>query len=400
MSQIAVTRDQKNKKGMHPFVKYLLRNLLIYFISLGIVIGTVLWAVRQVQLLLFEPVDVKDKTSVTVDIPMGTSVRGIAEILHEKGLIRNTGVFRFYVELTDKASKLKAGRYMLSRSMTPQQILDELITGEAAVDTVKVTIPEGFSIRDIANYLQNFEKDGQKVFQFTAEQFIDAAKQFDKFAEDYTFLYEIPEARRSGEYPLEGYLFPDTYIVYVDSTPDDIIRKMLSTFERKVYFAEFRNVPLLTRIEELGMTLDQVITLASVVQEEAAVKDEFYKISAVFHNRLNIDMPLQSCATVQYALGSSERKPFLTNEEISVDSPYNTYKHKGLPVGPIASPGQLAVEAVLYPEEEFMNPEKPVLFFVYAGDNRHEFSYTAEEHAKAKQKYERRWKESQNQNQE
>jgi UPF0755 protein len=400
MSQIAVTRDQKNKKGMHPFVKYLLRNLLIYFISLGIVIGTVLWAVRQVQLLLFEPVDAKDKTSVTVDIPMGTSVRGIAEILHEKGLIRNTGVFRFYVELTDKASKLKAGRYMLSRSMTPQQILDELITGEAAVDTVRVTIPEGFSIRDIANYLQNFEKDGQTVFQFTAEQFIDAAKQFDKFAEDYTFLYEIPEARRSGEYPLEGYLFPDTYIVYVDSTPDDIIRKMLSTFERKVYFAEFRNVPLLTRIEELGMTLDQVITLASVVQEEAAVKDEFYKISAVFHNRLNIDMPLQSCATVQYALGSSERKPFLTNEEISVDSPYNTYKYKGLPVGPIASPGQLAVEAVLYPEEEFMNPEKPVLFFVYAGDNRHEFSYTAEEHAKAKQKYERLWKESQNQNQE
>ncbi|MFO7153750.1 MAG: endolytic transglycosylase MltG [Caldicoprobacter oshimai] len=400
MSQITVAGKQKNKKEIHPFVKYLLRRLLIYFISLGIVLGTVLWAVRQVQILLFEPVDANDKTAITVEIPMGTSVRGIAEILYEKGLIRNAGVFRFFVELTDKASKLKAGRYMLSRSMTPQQILDELITGEAAVDTVRITIPEGFSIRDIANYLQNFEKDGQKVFKFTAEQFIDAAKQFDKFAEDYTFLYEIPEARRSGEYPLEGYLFPDTYIVYVDSTPDDIIRKMLSTFERKVYFAEFQNVPLLTKIEELGMTLDQVITLASIVQEEAAVKDEFYKISAVFHNRLNIDMPLQSCATVQYALGSSERKPFLTNEEISIDSPYNTYKHKGLPVGPIASPGQLAVEAVLYPEKEFMNPEKPVLFFVYAGDNRHEFNYTAEEHAKAKQKYERLWKESQNQNQE
>lgn len=400
MSQIAVTQDQKNKKDMHPFVKYLLRNLLIYLISLGIVAGTVLWAVRQIQLFLFEPVDANDETGITVDIPMGTSVRGIAKILYEKGLIRSAGIFRLFVELTDQGSKLKAGRYVLSKNMTPQQIVDVLTTGETAVDTVKITIPEGFSIRDIANYLQNFEKDGQKVFKFTAQEFIQAAKQFDKFAKDYTFLYEIPEARRSGEYPLEGYLFPDTYIVYVDSTPDDIIRKMLSTFERKVYFAQFRGVPLLTRIDELGMKLDQVVTLASIVQEEAAVKDEFYKISAVFYNRLKIDMPLQSCATVQYALGSSERKPFLTNEEIAVDSPYNTYKNKGLPVGPIASPGQLAVEAVLYPDEEFMNPKKPVLFFVYAGDNRHVFSYTAEEHAKAKQKYEKLWKESQNQKKE
>lgn len=400
MSEVAVTRDQKKRKGIYPFIKSVVRNLLIYLISLGIVMGVVLWAVRQVRILLFEPVDVKDHTTVTVDIPMGTSVRGIAKILYENGLIRSTGVFRFYVELTDKASKLKAGRYKLSRNMTPQQILDELITGEAAVDTVKITIPEGFSIRDMANYLENFEKDGQKVFRFTAQQFIETAKQFDKFAEEYTFLYEIPEVRRNGEYPLEGYLFPDTYIVYVDSMPDDIIRKMLSTFEKKVYYAEFRDVPLLTAIEERGMTLDEVITLASIVQEEAAVKDEFYKISAVFHNRLNIDMPLQSCATVQYALGRSERKPFLTNEEIAVDSPYNTYKYKGLPVGPIASPGQLAVEAVLYPDEEFMNPKKPMLFFVYAGDNRHEFSYTAEEHARAKQKYEKLWKDSQNKNKE
>jgi len=398
MAETVVTQEQKNRRGMHPFVKSLLRNFLIYLISLGIVMGVVLWVVHQVEILLFEPVDVKDETGVTVEIPMGTSVRGIAEILYENGLIRNTGVFRFYVELTDKASKLKAGRYVLSKNMTPQQILDELITGEAAVDTVKITIPEGFSIRDMANYLQNFEKDGKKVFGFTAQQFIDAAKQFDKFAEDYTFLYEIPEDRRTGEFPLEGYLFPDTYIVYIDSTPDDIIRKMLSTFERKVYYAEFRDVPLLTALEERGMTLDDVITLASVVQEEAAIKDEFYKISAVFHNRLNIDMPLQSCATVQYALGSSERKPFLTNEETSVDSPYNTYKYKGLPVGPIASPGQLAVEAVLYPDEEFMDPKKPMLFFVYAGDNRHVFSHSAKEHAEAKEKYEKLWKESQNKN--
>lgn len=398
MSEIAATHNQKNKKNMHPFVKSILRNLLVYLISLGIVMGVVLYAVRQLQVLLFEPVDAKDETGITVDIPMGTSVRGIAEILYENGLIRNTGLFRLYVELTDKGSKFKAGRYVFSKNMTPQQIVDELITGEAAVDTVKITIPEGFSIRDIANYLQNFEKDGQKVFGFTAQEFIEAAKQFDKFAEDYTFLYEIPEARRTGEYPMEGYLFPDTYIVYIDSTPDDIIRKMLSAFERKIYYAEFRDTPLLTMLEEQGMTLDEVITLASIVQEEAAAKDEFYKISAVFHNRLNIDMPLQSCATVQYALGSSERKPFLTNEEIAVDSPYNTYKHKGLPVGPIASPGQLAVEAVLYPDEEFMNPKKPMLFFVYAGDNRHVFSYTAEEHAKAKEKYEKLWKESQNKN--
>jgi Predicted periplasmic solute-binding protein len=121
MSEVAVTRDQKKRKGIYPFIKSVVRNLLIYLISLGIVMGVVLWAVRQVRILLFEPVDVKDHTTVTVDIPMGTSVRGIAKILYENGLIRSTGVFRFYVELTDKASKLKAGRYKLSRNMTPSR---------------------------------------------------------------------------------------------------------------------------------------------------------------------------------------------------------------------------------------------------------------------------------------
>ncbi|NLX70928.1 MAG: endolytic transglycosylase MltG [Clostridiales bacterium] len=400
MSDIMVSEKQKEKKGLHPIIKHIIRQSMIYIISFGIVFAMFYMAANEINRLLFEPMDANDETEITVEIPMGTSVRGIAEILYENGLIRNKGVFRMFIELSDKASKLKAGRYVLSKNMDPQQILDELVTGEAAVDTVQITLREGLCIRDMASYLEKFKKDDQKVFSFTAQEFIDAAKDIDKFASEYPFLNEIPEERRNLEFPLEGYLFPDTYIVYMDSSPDDIIRKMLSAFERKLYYAEFQEVPLLSKIEEIGMTLDEVITLASIVQTEAAVKDEFYKIAAVFHNRLNIDMPLQSCATVQYALGRSERKPFLTNEEIAVDSHYNTYKYKGLPVGPIASPGQLAVEAVLYPDEEFMNPKKPVLFFVYAGDNRHEFSYTAEEHARAKQKYEKLWKDSQNKNKE
>ncbi|NLO82814.1 MAG: endolytic transglycosylase MltG [Clostridiales bacterium] len=398
MSEITVSEKQKGKKGLHPIIKHMIRQLLIYIISFGIVFGLFYTAVNELNRLLFEPMDANDDTGITVEIPMGTSVRGIADILYENGLIRNKGVFRMFVELSDKGSKLKAGRYVLSKNMDPQQILDELVTGEAAVDTVQITIREGLCIRDIASYLEKFEKDDKKVFSFTAQEFIDAAKDVDRFAAEYPFLYEIPEERRNGEFPLEGYLFPDTYIVYMDSSPDDIIRKMLDTFERKLYYAEFNDVPLLTKIEEMGMTLDQVITFASIVQTEAAVKDEFYKIAAVFHNRLNIDMPLQSCATVQYALGRSERKPFLTNEETSVDSPYNTYKYKDLPIGPIASPGQLAVEAVLFPYEEFMDPEKPMLYFVYAGDNKHEFNYSYNAHSKAKDKYEKLWKESQQEN--
>jgi UPF0755 protein len=396
MSEIMVSEKPKGKKGLPPIIRHIIRKTMIYIISFGIVLAMFYTAVNEINRLLFEPMDTKDETEITVEIPMGTSVRGIAEILYNNGLIRNKGVFRMFIELSDKASKLKAGRYVLSKNMDPQQILDELVTGEAAVDTVQVTLREGLCIRDMASYLEKFEKDGKRVFSFSAQEFIDAAKEFDKFAPEYPFLYEIPETRRNGEYPLEGYLFPDTYIVYVDSTPGDIIRKMLSTFEKKLYYAEFHDVPFLTRIEEMGMTMDEVITLASVVQTEAAVKDEFYKIAAVFHNRLNIDMPLQSCATVQYALGSSERKPFLTNEETSIDSPYNTYKYKDLPIGPIASPGQLAVESVMYPYEEFMDPDRPMLYFVYAGDNKHEFNYSFKDHSKAKDKYEKLWKESQN----
>jgi UPF0755 protein len=395
MAETVITGKQKNQNKMHPFIKKIFRQITIYIVSLGIVAATVIGLGNMAYSKLLQPVDENDKSTTTVEIPMGTSVRGIADILYKNDLIRNKGVFKIFVDISDKSSKLKAGRYKLSKNMNIQQILDELISGEAAIGTARITIREGLSIREMASYISELKNEDKKVFNFTAQDFIDAAKEVDNFSSEYPFLLDIPEERKNGEYPLEGYLFPDTYIVYLDSKPDDIIKKMLSTFENKIYNAEFQTVPLITRLEELDMTVDEAVILASVVQMEAAIKDEFFKISAVFHNRLKIDMLLGSCATVQYALGSAERKPFLTDKETSIDSPYNTYKYQGLPIGPIASPGQLAMEAVLYPYEEFMNTKNPMLYFVYAGDSGHVFSTNAKDHAKAKQKYEKLWKESQ-----
>jgi UPF0755 protein len=263
------------------------------------------------------------------------------------------------------------------------EIMDELLAGNAAADTVSITIIEGWDIRKIAKYLVK-EKD----FQFTEQDFIDAAK-VENFT-DFVFLQDIPEERQKGEVgisPLEGYLFPDTYLVYQDASPEDIMRKMLVQFE-KVYYESVAD-----RAQELEMTMDEVVTLASIIQREARITDEFAKISAVFHNRLKKDMFLGSCATVQFLI--NEDRWVLTEEEMNIDSPYNTYINKGLPIGPIASPGRLALVSAVNPYEEFMNSKKPYLYFVLKDPKtgEHVFNTDYNQHLKDKAKYEERWSE-------
>ena len=291
-------------------------------------------------------------------------------------------VFKLYVDLSNKTSKLKAGKYKLSRDMDISQIMDELVSGNAAIDTVKITIIEGWDIRKIAKYLVQ-----EKGFQFSEEEFIDAAK-VENFTE-YVFLQDIPEERKKGEVgisPLEGYLFPDTYLVYEDASPKDIMKKMLDQFE-KVY-----NEIDMDRAEELDMTMDEVVTLASVIQREARITEEFSMISAVFHNRLKKEMPLGADSTIQF-LVNEDRWAF-SSEELKIDSPYNTYENLGLPIGPISSPGRLALTSALYPYEEFMNSKKPYLYFVLKDPKtgEHVFNTDYKQHLKDKEKYESSWK--------
>lgn len=359
----------------------LLRQLLIYSVSLLIVIATIYAGVNIAYSRYIKPVDANNSELREIEVPRGSSLSRISQILYDNDLIRNKMVFKLYVDISNKTSKLKAGKYKLSRDMDLGQIMDELLTGNAAVDTVKITIIEGWDIRKIANYLVD-----EKKFQFTKEEFIDAAK-VENFT-DFVFLQEIPDERKKNEVghaPLEGYLFPDTYIVYQDASPQDIMRKMLDQFE-KVY-----NESIMERAQELEMTMDDIVILASVIQREARVSEEFAKISAVFHNRLDKQMRLESCAPVQFLINEDRWK--FTEEEMKIDSPYNTYVYEGLPIGPIASPGRFALVSAVNPFEEFMDPKKPFLYFVLKDPKtgEHIFNVDYNQHLRDKREYEDTW---------
>ena len=370
--------SQKETSLLYRFV----RKLLIYIISLGIVVSSVYMGVNFVYSKYIMPVDANNSELVEIEIPRGSSLGAIAQILYDNNLIRSKTAFKLYVDLSNKTSQLKAGKYKLSKNMELGEIMDELLAGNAASDTVSITIIEGWDIRKIAKYLVK-----EKGFQFTEQEFIDAAK-VENFT-DFVFLQDIPEERKkreAGIAPLEGYLFPDTYLVYQDASPEDIMRKMLVQFE-KVY-----NESVLEKAQALEMTMDEVVTLASIIQREARITDEFAKISAVFHNRLKKDMPLGADSTIQFLI-NEDRWDF-SIEETKIDSPYNTYQNTGLPIGPIASPGRLALVSAVNPYEEFMNPNKPYLYFVLKDPKtgEHVFNTSYEQHIKDKEKYESSWK--------
>lgn len=326
------------------------QKLLILF-CLGLLIFFI-FSFRLTQEVL--PVSGIESEQIVVEIPMGSSSAGIAKILQQSGVIRNHLVFRFYARYMGYDGRLKAGEYELSPSMTIDEILAKLNRGEGIQRYIRITIPEGLRVEQVASRLE-----GQGVVDEDKFLRLLSEKQF-----DYWFLEDIPQS----PYPAEGYLFPDTYHLEEEPTEEEIIHRMLRGFE-EVFDSTYRQ-----RADELGMTVHEVVNLASIIEREAMLKEERPVISAVFHNRLQRNMLLQSCATVQYALG--EVKPVLSTRDTQIDSPYNTYIYTGLPPGPIASPGRDALHAALYPADS------DYLYFVLRGDNSggHYFSKTFSEH--------------------
>ena len=222
----------------------------------------------------------------------------------------------------------------------------------------------------------------QGVFE-SADRFLEICRTGEGIAEDYPFIQDVVDANDEGRaYVLEGYLYPDTYEIYVGSSEETVIGRMLDRMN-VIYGVAYR-----TRAEELGMDMDEVITLASMIEREGKA-DSFDKVSAVFHNRLDAGMALGSDVTVQYALGV--RRLVLTQEELAVDSAYNTYQHTGLPVGAICNPGNAAIEAALYPDSDYV--EEGYLYFVLTDPETGElaFTKTLEEHDAIVEEYRPLW---------
>ncbi|WP_099188165.1 endolytic transglycosylase MltG [Tepidibacter mesophilus] len=303
------------------------------------------------------PYDSSSNKQVLVDIKKGSSLDSLSQTLFEKELIKNKLFFKITAKVNNMDTGIKAGLYNINQSRSNKEILDILNSGRVYKDLVKITIPEGFEAHQIADRISQLGL-GNK------DKFMDLVNNPVNFSDDYKFLNE------GDILSLEGYLFPDTYFFDKKYSEKDIINVMLKRFD-EIYTDEYKKVQ-----DEKNLTLNQVISLASIIEREARLDKERSVIAGVFYNRMNINMPLQSCATVQYILG--HRKSNLSFDDIRIDSPYNTYKNSGLPPGPIASPGKKSIEAALYPQNV------DYLYFVAKKDGSHSFSKTYNDHLKRK----------------
>jgi UPF0755 protein len=276
-------------------------------------------------------------------------------------------------------SKLIAGTYELSSDMTMDEIIAILGAGDGGREVIAVTFTEGMTVENMADVLV---KSG--IFDETEKlEFLDLCNDAKAFS-DYEFIKAITTSSNvhSREYLLEGYLFPDTYEFYVDETPQNIIERLLNRFD-SIFTLSYED-----RAQDLDMSIDEIMTLASMIEWEALPQD-YAKVSSVFYNRLSNDMTLDSCATMRYVTG--EKKYVYTAIELEIDSPYNTYMYKGLPVGPVANPGQKAIEAALSPDTEFL--EGGYLYFCSKGDDTGElaFAKTLDEHNANVEMYKEFW---------
>jgi UPF0755 protein len=359
------------------------RPIATWLLSIGLVAVIVIVAVRFVLSHYISAVDPDDATPYEVVIPQNASASKIADMLYhacgegEKGLIASSASFKVYVDFVGKANNLKAGTYRLSKNMTIPEIVDVLAAGNPARRTTRLVVIEGRTVEEIARTIRDNEN-----ITTDADAFLALCRDASAFAK-YPFIAELnnPDDRR---YVLEGYLFPDTYDIYADSTPEEILDKLLTRYY-EVYTGEW-----VSRAEELDMTRDQVMTLASIIEREASDPEDFAKVSAVFHNRLAKGMKLESCATLNYITGQ-DRLVF-TENEMGIVSSYNTYLNEGLPIGPICNPGAAAIIAALYPNEEYL--EEGYLFFCNANPKETRsliFSKTYEEHMENVEKYRQYW---------
>lgn len=294
-----------------------------------------------------------DAKAVIVRVRPGMDASAIASMLEEEGVIRSSEHFRWFNRLYVVDKKLQAGDYLLSTDMSLSQIVERLQHGR--VEPISVMFPEGLHLRQIADTL--------------ADKGLVDRERFLEVARDETLVYGSNSPIPKPVASLEGYLFPDTYLFAPTMTEEQIVRIMADRFVEVA-------LPLLQETAApLELSIHEVVTLASIVEKEALFRREQSTIASVFFNRLAINMPLQADPTVAYLF--DEHRSRLLFADLEIPSPYNTYRNRGLPPGPIASPGLHAIQAVLRPERT------DYMYFVGRGDGTHVFTRTFNEHVRA-----------------
>jgi len=302
----------------------------------------------------------KNSTSnIEVKVNSGDSLNSVIENLSSEKKIGNSFLIKWYIKSQKLSSNIKPGTYSFSDSTSIEDFVKGLEEGRDNINAIKVTIPEGYDIEQIALLL---EKSGA----FKKEDFLNAIKN-----------YKLPSYIKKDDkkrYALEGYLFPDTYVFSKDTTASEVIKTMLSRFEEVVSEINKNNNAAI-KDDNIG----SIITMASVIEKEAVLESDRSKVASVFYNRIKKNMKLQSDATVLYAL--NVHKEVVYTNDLKVNSPYNTYLVQGLPIGPICSPGKSSIEAALKPEKSNN------IYFIIIKDGPHFFSDNYNEFLKIKKQY-------------
>jgi len=325
-----------------------------FFLSLGLflllLIPTVCW-------FLFSPPSKKSLTKV-VFIKKGTPLKRVSEILQEEGVIKNKNLFVLLATVLGKKTKVRAGEYEFNTQMLPLEILESLVKGQAKRHLV--TIPEGYTLSQIAQLLEDSNLVERKSFL--------------QKASSPSLIYSL--GLSPSEIPtLEGYLFPDTYHLFREMDPEEVIQMMMNQF-KKIFGPD-----LASRASELGISQREAVILASIIEKETSLPEEKPLVSSVFHNRLRKKIPLQSDPTVIYGIRNFNGN--LTKEDLMRPTPYNTYLIPGLPPTPICNPGKDSLLAAVHPAPV------PYLYFVSKNDGSHFFSSDFEEHNRAVWKYQK-----------
>lgn len=322
---------------------------------------------------IYLPIEPNSQREIIFAIEKGQRGSEISFNLNKEGLIRSGFLFRFYTYSKGISKKLQAGQYLLSPSMTTPEITEKFVSGDVIKE--KITIMEGWNKNEIANYLED-----KGIVQ--AEDFLEKTKLM-YWKDKYDFFGEIDgilNDRRNyqpgvGDLDLDvdGYLFPDTYFIEKGISAEKIIEKMLDNFDKKLILG------LREEISRQGKTIFEIVTMASMIEREVKTFEDKNLVSGILWKRLKTGMPLQVDATITYITGKKIIK--IPLEDLQIDSPYNTYKYKGLPLGPICNPGLDSVKAAIEPEYS------DYWYYLSTPEGKTIFSKTLEEHNLAKAKY-------------
>ena len=307
-----------------------------------------------------EPLDSSSQEKISVDIPSGSGTAAIGRILEEDGVIKSARQFKIKSRMDKNDGKYRTGVYELSPSMDMDEIMQILMDGSQ--NTLRFMVPEGYTLKQIAD---KFAETGNG----TAEDFLNETQNGD-------FDFEYNDQMVDGEKRYEGFLYPDTYEIYKNESAHGIIQRMLTRFEQ-VYDAAADE----TTVDTSKYSVFDLVTVASLIEREVKLDEERPLVASVIYNRLNKNMKLQMCSTVQYALGTPKAR--LMNSDLKIDSPYNTYQNAGLPAGPIASPGQASISAALHPADT------DYLYFVLTsvGSGKHNFASTGDDFSSYREDY-------------